>query len=96
MLTAINEITNSLITLEKLREEHDITVERVEVAQLGIKQSDLLFKAGRASYLEIINAQQTAIESELELVSLKQQLLLARVDLYRALGGGWQTKEESN
>src|SRR5690606_37706715 len=96
VLTAINEITNSLITLEKLREEHDITVERVEVARLGIKQSDLLFKAGRASYLEIINAQQTAIESELELVSLKQQLLLARVDLYRALGGGWQTKEESN
>lgn len=90
VLTAINEITNSLIILKKLREEHDIMVERVKVAQLGIRQSDLLFKAGRASYLEIINAQQTAINSELQLVSLKQRLLLARVDLYRALGGGWQ------
>lgn len=96
VLTAINEITNSLITLEKLREEHDIMVERVEVTQLGIKQSDLLFKAGRASYLEIISAQQNAIDSELELVSLKQQLLLARVELYRALGGGWQNENESN
>lgn len=96
VLIAINEITNSLITLEKLRDEHDITVERVEVARLAIKQSDLLFKAGRASYLEIINAQQTAIESELSLVSLKQQLLLARVDLYRALGGGWRTTDKIN
>lgn len=96
VLTAINEITNSLITLEKLREEHDITIERVKVAQLGIKQSNLLFKAGRATYLEIINAQKTAIDSELELVSLKQQLLLARVDLYRALGGGWQSKQDMN
>jgi len=90
VLDAINEVTNSLITIKKLQEEYDIAEERVKVTQLGIKQASLLFKAGYATYLEIITAQQNAIDSELELVSLKQQLLLARVELYRALGGGWQ------
>lgn len=90
VLDAINEVTNTLITLKKLQEEYDIAEERVEVAQLGIKQAGLLFKAGYATYLEVITAQQNTIDSELELVSLKQQLLLARVELYRALGGGWR------
>lgn len=90
VLDAINEVTNTLITLKKLQEEYEIAEERVKVAQLGIKQAGLLFKAGYATYLEVITAQQNTIDSELELVSLKQQLLLARVELYRALGGGWQ------
>lgn len=95
VLDAINEVTNTLITIKKLQEEYEIAEKRVSVAQLGVKQAALLFKAaygkaGYATYLEVINAQQNAIDSELELVSLKQQLLLARVELYRALGGGWQ------
>jgi len=90
VLRAINEVTNTLVSLRKLREEDIIAEKRVEVAKLGVKQADLLFKAGHATYLEVINAQQNAIDSELELVSLQQQLLLARVELYRSLGGGWQ------
>ncbi|WP_345232597.1 efflux transporter outer membrane subunit [Olivibacter ginsenosidimutans] len=90
VLDAVNEVTNALVTIKKLQEEYDIAEERVKVTQLGIRQARLLFKANYADYLEIITAQQNAIDSELELVSLKQQLLLARVELYRALGGGWQ------
>jgi len=90
VLDAVNEVTNTLISIKKLQEEYDIAERRVQVTQLGIKQAALLFKAGYATYLEIITAQQNAIDSELDLVSLKQELLLARVELYRALGGGWQ------
>lgn len=95
VLDAINEVTNSLITLKKLQEEYEIAERRVQVAQLGVKQAGLLFKAGYTgagfiTYLEVITAQQNAIDSELELVSLVQQQLVARVELYRALGGGWQ------
>lgn len=90
VLRAINEVTNTLVSLKKLREEDAIAKRRVEVAKLGVRQADLLFKAGHATYLEVINAQKNAIDSELELVGLQQQLLLARVELYRALGGGWQ------
>jgi len=90
VLEAINEITNTLVALKNLEEELLIAEKRVEVAQLGIKQAGLLFRAGLATYLEVISAQKNAIDSELDLVSVKQQLVLARVELYRALGGGWQ------
>lgn len=91
VLQSINEVTNSLVSLKKLQEEDVIAHRRVDVAKLGVKQADLLFKAGHATYLEVINAQKNAIDSELQLVSLRQQLLLTKVELYRSLGGGWQS-----
>src|SRR5690606_27614604 len=88
VLTAINEVTNSLVSLKNLETELQIAEKRVEVAQLGVKQAGLLFRAGLATYPEVSSAQKNAIESELDLVSIKQQLVLSRVELYRALGGG--------
>ena len=91
VLKAVTEISGTLATLENLEQEFEIAERRVEVAQLGTKQAGMLFKAGLATYLEVINAQRNAISSELNLVSVQQQLVLARVELYRALGGGWRS-----
>jgi outer membrane protein TolC len=43
-----------------------------------------------ATYLEVITAQSNTLEAELELSSLKKDQLVAVVDLYRSLGGGWK------
>jgi outer membrane protein TolC len=43
-----------------------------------------------ASYLEIITAQQNALQAQLDLAEVKRQRLEAVVRLYQALGGGWQ------
>ena len=91
VLNAVSEISSTLATLENLEEEYKIAARRVQVAQLGTKQAGMLFKAGLATYLEVINAQRNAISSELNLVGVQQQLILARVELYRALGGGWKS-----
>lgn len=88
--TAINDVTDALIVLESLNEQLEIAEEQVNTSRLGIKQSNLLFNSGYATYLEIITTQRVALESELNLNKLKQNKLLARVKLYRALGGGWQ------
>ena len=88
--TAINDVTDALIILESLNEQLEIAEEQVSTSRLGIKQSNLLFNSGYATYLEIINTQKVALESELNLNKLKQNKLLARVKLYKALGGGWQ------
>ncbi|TXK31166.1 hypothetical protein FVR03_19785 [Pontibacter qinzhouensis] len=90
VLDAVNEVTNALITLEKLNEEYQIGLRRVETSQLGVKNANLLFKSVYASYLEVITAQASALDSELSLVALRQMQLNSRVELYRALGGGWQ------
>lgn len=88
--TAINDVTDALITLDLLNKQLEIAEEQVATSKLGIKQSNLLFNSGFATYLEIINAQRVALDSELNLNKLKQNKLLARVKLYKSLGGGWK------
>ena len=50
----------------------------------------MLFKNGMANYLEVIIAQSNLLQAELELASIKKDRLIANVELYRALGGGWE------
>lgn len=90
VMEAVHEVTNALVMIEKLNEQYAITEQRVATAQLGVKNANLLFKSGEATYLEVITAQSNALNSELDLVSVKQQQLNAKVALYRALGGGWR------
>lgn len=90
LITAIADVSNSLAKMEKLKEEFAIAQERIEVTQKGLKDAGMLFKGGYANYLEVISAQSDALESELNLINIKNQLLIANVELYRSLGGGWQ------
>lgn len=90
LLDATTEVSNALIRVQKLAERHEISEQRVATSQLAVENASLLFRSGYASYLEIITAQSNALNNELDLTSIKQQQLLAKVELYRALGGGWK------
>jgi outer membrane protein TolC len=89
-ILAVGDVSDALVTIEKLEEEYSIAQERIAVTSKGIQDASLLFQSGFANYLEVINAQEDALESELDLVNLKRQLFLANIELYRSLGGGWQ------
>ncbi|MGV3760985.1 efflux transporter outer membrane subunit [Parapedobacter sp.] len=90
VMGAVHEVTNALVMIDKLNEQLAIAQQRVATAQLGVKNANLLFKSGEATYLEVITAQGNALNSELDLVSVKQEQLTAKVTLYKALGGGWK------
>lgn len=90
VINAVTEVSNELITIQKLEEEFLIAEERLENARRAVKDSNLLFQSGLANYLEVITAQSNALESELNLVDVRMQLLIANIELYRSLGGGWQ------
>lgn len=90
VLDATTEVSNALIMVQKLRERYDIAAQRVATSQQAVQNANLLFRSGYASYLEVITAQSNALNSELNLTSIKQQQLNAKVELYRALGGGWK------
>ncbi|MTG97171.1 MULTISPECIES: efflux transporter outer membrane subunit [Myroides] len=87
---AIAEVTDALINLQTIDEQIDIAQEQVTTSRLGVKQSNLLFNSGYATYIEVINAQKNLLDSELNLNKFKQAKLLSRVNLYKALGGGWK------
>ncbi len=89
VLYAVGEVSDALITIEKLKLQQQIAASRVNSLHLATKNANLLFKNGMATYLEVITAQSNVLQSELELASIKRDELSAVSDLYRSLGGGW-------
>ena len=90
VLEAVSEVSDAVITVEKLREQLEFARLRVENSEKAVRNASLLFKGGYATYLEVITAQGNALDSDLALVELRQEHLESYVDLYRSLGGGWR------
>jgi multidrug efflux system outer membrane protein len=90
VLTATMEVTNALIQVEKLKEQEVIAKQRTDTLSAAVSNSQLLFKNDMANYLEVITAQQTALDAQLDLAFIQRAELNARVELYRSLGGGWK------
>ena len=90
VLTAVGEVSDALVKTARLKEQETIANTRVNTLQQAIHNADLLFRNGMATYLEVITAQSNTLQAELELSALKKDQLVAVVDLYRSLGGGWK------
>ncbi|MBB1138890.1 efflux transporter outer membrane subunit [Myroides sp. WP-1] len=88
--TAVTEVTDALVNLKTSQDQIEIADEQVTNARLGVKQSNLLFNSGYATYIEVINAQKNMLDNEINLNKLKLNKLQYGVQLYKSLGGGWQ------
>ncbi|WP_419788564.1 TolC family protein [Mucilaginibacter sp. SP1R1] len=88
VLKAVGEVSDALVSIDKLKAREAIASTRVKTLQNAIANANALFKNGMANYLEVITAQSNALQSELELAYIKRQELNAISDLYRSLGGG--------
>lgn len=88
VLNAVGEVSDALVKTTKIKEQESVAATRVNTLQQAIRNADLLFRNGMATYLEVISAQSNTLQGELELAALKKDELNAVVDLYRALGGG--------
>ena len=90
VLVAVGEVSNALTKIEKQKEQFAIAKLRRTTLQKAIVNANMLFKNGMVTYLEIVIAQGNLLQAELELASIKKEQLSSNVELYRALGGGWQ------
>lgn len=88
VLTAVTEVSDAMVRSDKLKKQVSIAENRVNTLRSAIKNANMLFASGMATYLEVIVAQGNLLQSELELSDLKRQQLGADVELYTALGGG--------
>jgi multidrug efflux system outer membrane protein len=61
-----------------------------QAAQQTDQLSEVLYKNGGASYLQVLNSETNYFSAELNLVQAEFNERLALVQLYQALGGGWQ------
>ncbi|WP_195759299.1 TolC family protein [Pedobacter puniceum] len=89
ILTGYTEVMNQLSALENLKNLHVLKKEENSVLNNSVDMSTELFSTGRASYLEVLLAQQNSLQAKFELINVNKRQHIAAVNLYKALGGGW-------
>ncbi len=89
ILNAHIEVVNQLSNINNLKKSYDLKAKQVKTLTESIEISTVLFKSARADYMEVLLTQRDALESKFELVETKMKQMNARVNIYRALGGGW-------
>jgi NodT family efflux transporter outer membrane factor (OMF) lipoprotein len=89
ILNAYLEVVNQQANIENLAQSFDLKRKHVEALVASIGISNDLFKNARADYIEVLLTQRDALESRFELIETRKQQMNARVNIYRALGGGW-------
>lgn len=89
VLVALQEVSNALVSQQKLAEVRREQARAVFALQESVRLSLLRYSGGFASYFEVIEAQQQLFPAENALAQIQRDQLIAVVQLYRALGGGW-------
>ena len=90
LLVAGNEVSNALFTYEAETRKFEFRKNEVEALRTAEANSEELLKNGYANYLDLLTARQSSLSAELNIIDSKLQQLVAVVDLYEALGGGWR------
>ena len=63
--------------------------------QEAVRLANIRYVSGLSAYFEVLEAQQQLFPAEISLAQTRRDQLVAVVNLYRALGGGWQAEERS-
>lgn len=93
ILNAYIEVINELNNISNLEKSYNLKAQQVEALTSSIDISNTLFKSAKADYMEVLMTQHDALDSRFELIEIKRNQLIAKVNIYRALGGGWDQLE---
>ncbi len=88
--SALEQVSDALIASQKNREFREQQELLTQAAQRTDQLSEVLYKNGGASYLQVLTSETNYFTAELNLVEAQFNERLALVQLYQALGGGWQ------
>ncbi len=89
-LNSYREVANALVSVRSFGQSRRVLEEGVASLSDAATLARSRYDAGLANYLEILNADQQLFDQELQLAQARGEELRSYVELYRALGGGWQ------
>ena len=92
-LNAFREVSDALISHRKFEDERVEQIEAVNAGRDAVATSTDRYKEGKASYYEVLEAQQQLFPAENALSRIEASRRLTVVQLYKALGGGWSLKD---
>lgn len=90
LLDAGVEVNNALTLWQTAQKRVELDKKQILNLQAAIWNTQLLMKHGNADYLEVLTAQKNLLQAELTEVSDRYDEIISAVNLYQALGGGYQ------
>lgn len=90
LLQAFTDVANQLARIKNLQGGYELQARQVTKLTEAIEVSNILFQSARADYMEVLLTRRDALDAQMELIETKKHQLQAVVDVYQALGGGWQ------
>lgn len=89
VLTALQEVEDQLVALRTTRDQLSAQQLQVDALRRALELATRRYESGIASYLDVLDVQRSLFTAELSLAQAQRQELVAAVQLYKALGGGW-------
>ena len=96
VLGAFRDVSDALVSRERLAEVREQQVREVKALERATKVSAARYVAGKASYYEVLEAQQQLFPAELALARSQRDQQLALVAIYKSLGGGWEDETKAS
>ena len=93
ILIAFQEVSDALIAQGTLVDQRAALTHQVAALREAVNLALLRYTAGRASYFEVLEAEQLLFPTEDALAQTQRDQLVAVVNLYKALGGGWSLSD---
>jgi multidrug efflux system outer membrane protein len=87
---AFREVSDAMVGYRRTREFRETQELLVGAARDARRLADLRYQGGATSYLEVLDSDTRLYTAELGLARAQLDELAAFVEIYRALGGGWQ------
>ena len=86
---AFREVDDALISIEKSREQLEAEGRRVQALRDYARLAKLRYDEGYASYIEVLDAQRSLFDVELQYIGVRGTVYTSLVNTYKAMGGGW-------
>jgi outer membrane protein, multidrug efflux system len=93
VLTALREVSDALTALGKLSDAETGQTTAVNALAEAVEHATNRYRQGLAGYYEVLEAQQQLYPAQTSLAQIRRSRLIAYVDLYKALGGGWNLRD---
>jgi multidrug efflux system outer membrane protein len=87
---SFREVDDALVTHQKVRESRQELEKFVTSNRKALQLAEYRYEEGLSDYIDVVDAQRQLYDSEIDLARTQQVQLVSVVQLYKALGGGWQ------
>jgi NodT family efflux transporter outer membrane factor (OMF) lipoprotein len=90
ILNAYVDVLNQLAKIENYNKSFETKQQEVELLKQSVNIANSLFFSARADYAEVLLTQRESLDAIMDIIEIKMNQMNAKVNIYRALGGGWR------